>query len=111
MAQVKRYSPEVRDRAIRMVVDHRGEYPSQWAAITSVASKLAMTPETLRHRVRQAKIDTGEREGMITEAKERLRQFERANAELKRANEILRAVSLFFATELDGQPGTKRNKS
>lgn len=111
MAQVKCYSPEVRDRAIRMVVDHRGEYPSQWAAIISVASKLCMTPETLRHWVRQAKIDTAEREAMTTEAKERLRQLERENAELKRANEILRAASLFFATEPDGQPGTKRNKS
>ena len=110
MAQVKRYSPEVRDRAIRMVVDHRGEYPSQWAAIQSVASKLGMTPETLRHWVRQTEIDTGERDGMTSEAKERLRQLERENAELKRANEILRAASIFFATELDGQPGTKRNR-
>jgi transposase-like protein len=110
MAQVKRYSPEVRDRAIRMVVDHRGEYPSQWAAIQSVANKLGMTPETLRIWVRQTEIDTGDREGITSEAKERVRQLERENAELKRANEILRAASIFFATELDGQPGTKRNK-
>ena len=110
MAQVKRYSPEVRDRAIRMVVDHRGEYPSQWAAIQSVANKLGMTPETLRIWVRQTEIDTGDREGITSEAKERVRQLERENAELKRANEILRAASIFFATALDGQPGTKRNK-
>lgn len=107
MARVRRYSPEVRDRAVRMVVDHRGEYLSQWAAIQSVASKLGMTPETLRHWVRQAEIDTGNREGMTTEAKERLHQLERENAELKRANEILRTASIFFTTELDGQPGTK----
>ena len=75
MAQVKRYSPEVRDRAIRMVVDHRGEYPSQWAAIQSVANKLGMTPETLRIWVRQTEIDTGDREGITSEAKERVRQL------------------------------------
>lgn len=106
MAQVKRYSPEVRDRAIRMVVDHRGEYPSQWAAIQSVANKLGMTPETLRIWVRQTEIDTGDREGITSEAKERVRQLERENAELKRANEILRAASIFFATELDGRTRT-----
>ena len=110
MAQVKRYSPETRDKAIRMVVDHRGEYPSQWAAIQSVANKLGMTAETLRHWVRQAEIDTGDREGTTSDERERLRALERENAELKRANEILKAASIFFATELDGQPEKRRSK-
>nr|WP_298347773.1 transposase [Ferrimicrobium sp.] len=77
----------------------------------SVASKLGMTPETLRHWVRQTEIDTGERDGMTSEAKERLRQLERENAELKRANEILRAASIFSRVQSwISQPGTKRNK-
>jgi transposase-like protein len=104
MGTVRRYSPEVRERAIRMVVDHRGEYPSQWAAIESVASKLGMTPETLRHWVRRAEIDMGARAGITTDAKARMRE----NEELKRANEILKAASVFFATELDG--GNKKTR-
>ncbi|EQD80762.1 transposase IS3/IS911 family protein, partial [mine drainage metagenome] len=95
MGALKRYSPEVRERAIRMVVDHRGEYPSQWAAIQSVASKLGMTAETLRHWVRRAEIDTGTRVGITTDAKARLRELELENEELKRANEILKAASVF----------------
>ncbi len=107
MGKVKRYSPEVRDRAIRMVTDHRGEYPSRWAAIQSVSQKLGMTPETLLAWVRQAEIDTGDAKGVTSDEKERNRQLEREVAELRRANEILRAASIFFATELDG-PSTKR---
>ena len=109
MGKINRYSPEVRDRAIRMVTDHRGEYPSQWAAIQSVSQKLGMTPETLRAWVRQAKIGTGETKGTTTDEKERTSQLERENAELRRANEILRAASIFFATELDG-PSVKRHR-
>ena len=97
MGTVTRYSPEVRERAIRMVVDHR----SQWAAIESVASKLGMTPETLRHWVRRAEIDTGARAGITTDAKARMRELERENEELKRANEILGAASVFNDRELD----------
>ena len=103
MANVNRYSPEVRDRAIRMVVDHRGEYPSQWAAIQSVASKLGLTAETLRRWVRQAEINEGSRAGLSTDEREKLRQLERENKELRRANAILKDASIFFATELDGQ--------
>ena len=109
MGKINRYSPEVRDRAIRMVTDHRGEYASQWAAIQSVAQKLGMTPETLRAWVRRAKIDTGETKGATTNEKERTSRLERENAELRRANEILRAASIFFATELDG-PSVKRHR-
>ena len=109
MGKVRRYSPEVRDRAIRTVVDHRGEYPSTWAAIQSVSQRLVMTPETLRAWVRQAEIDTGDAKGVTTEEKERYRQLEREVDELRRANEILRAASIFFSTERIGL-STKRNK-
>ncbi len=109
MAAVKRYSPEVRDRAIRMVTDHRGEYESTWKACQSVAQKLGMTPETLRVWVRQAQIDTGVTKGVTSDEKERTRRLELENAELRRANEILRAASIFFATELDG-PSTRQRK-
>ena len=109
MGKINRYAPEVRDRAIRMVTDHRGEYPSTWAAIQSVSQKLGMTPETLRAWVRQAEIDTGSAKGITTDEKERNRLLEREVIELRRANEILRAASIFFATELDG-PSAKRYK-
>ena len=108
MAAVNRFSPEVRDRAIRMVTDHRGEYASQWAAIQSVAQKLGMTPEKLRVWVRQTQINSGVTEGVARDEKDRSRQLERENAELRRANEIPRAASIFLATELDG-PSTKRH--
>lgn len=86
-----------------MVVDHRGEYVSQWAAISSVASKLGMTAETLRSWVRQTEIDQGERVGLSTDDRDKLRQLEADNKELRRANAILKDASIFFATELDGQ--------
>jgi transposase len=84
-----------------MVFEHEAEHPSQWAAITSIASKFGMTPETLRTWVRRAEVDAGARPGLTTEERERLRELERENRELRRANEILKAASAFFARELD----------
>jgi transposase len=98
------YPREVRERAVRMVFEHRGEYPSQWAAITSIAEKFGMTAETLRSWVRLAEVDDGKRPGVTTAEAERIRELERENRELRRANEILKAASAFFARELDPHP-------
>ena len=99
----KRYPPELRDRAVRMVLEHQHEYPSQWAAITSIAEKFGPTPETLRAWVRRVEIDDGRRPGLTTDERVRLKELERENRELRRANEILKTASVFFATELDGR--------
>ena len=105
MARPSRYSPEVRERAIRMVRDHGAEHPSQWAAIASIAGKLGCTSETLRRWVRQAERDTGHRAGLTTDERQRLKELERENRELKRTNEILRLASAFFAqAELGRRP-------
>jgi transposase len=105
MARPSRYSPEVRQRAVRMVEEHREEYGSQWAAIQSISQKLGCTAETLRRWVVQAERDAGHRPGLTTSERERLKQLERENRELKRANEILRKASAFFAqAELDRKP-------
>ena len=97
-----RYTKGVRDRAAQMVLDHEGEYDSQWAAITSIAEKIGCTPETLRKWVRRAETDTGRRPGLTTEERERLKALEKENRELRRANEILRKASAYFAqAELD----------
>lgn len=101
MTRPGRYPAEIRERAVRMVFEHEAEHPSQWAAITSIASKFGMTPETLRIWVRRAEVDAGARLGLTTEERERLRELERENRELRRANEILKAASAFFARELD----------
>jgi transposase len=102
MARPNKYSPELRERAVRMVLDHAGDYPSQWAAIRSVAEKLGCTTEGLRRWVRQAERDAGHRPGLTTDDRARLKQLERENVELKRANEILRKASAYFAqAELD----------
>jgi transposase len=102
MGRPKRYSSEVRERAVRMVVDHAEEYNSQWAAICSIAEKIGCTPETLRSWLRQTERDAGRRPGLTTTERERLKELERENRELRRANEILRKASAFFAqAELD----------
>ena len=102
MGRPSRYSPEVRERAVRMVFEHQGDYDSQWAALASIASKIGCTTETLRKWVRQAERDRGQRAGLTTDGKERLKELERENRELKRANEILKKASAFFAqAELD----------
>jgi transposase-like protein len=100
--QSTRYPAEVRDRAVRLVLDHQGEHDSQWGAIASIAAKIGCTAETLRRWVRQAERDTGARPGMTTDDRERIRALERENRELRQANEILRKASAYFAqAELD----------
>ena len=102
MGRERRYSPELKQRAVRMVAEHRHEYKSQWATIRSVAEKLGCTVEALRRWVRQGERDAGERPGLTTDERQRLKDLERENFELKRANEILRKASAFFAqAELD----------
>jgi transposase len=102
MGKRSRYSAEVRERAVRLVKESEGDHGSEWAAITSVASKMGCTAETLRKWVRQAERDSGKRGGVTTAERERLKQLERENRELKRANEILRKASAYFAqAELD----------
>ena len=102
MGRPSRYSPEVRERAVRMVWEHESEHASQWAAINSIAGKMGCTAETLRKWVRQAERDQGRRPGLTTDEKARLKELERENRELKRANEILRLASAYFAkAELD----------
>ena len=102
MGASKPFSPEVRERAVRLVREHQGEYPTQWAAITSIASKIGCSAETLRGWLRRAERDTGQRPGVPTDERERLKALEREVRELRRANEILRKASAFFAAaELD----------
>jgi transposase-like protein len=96
------FSPEVRERAVRMVFDHQGEYASQWAALCSIAAKIGCTAETLRLWVRRSERDKGLRAGVTTDERERLKALERENRELRQANEILRKASAYFAqAELD----------
>ena len=105
MARPSRYSPEMRERAIRMVREHGAEHPSQWAAITSIAGKFGCTAETLRYWVRQAERDSGQRGGLTTDERQRFKELERENRELKRANEILKTASAYFAkAALDRRP-------
>ena len=99
----KRYAPEVRERAVRLVLEHQQEHESQWAAIVSVAAKIGCTPETLRIWVRRVEVDEGRRPGLTTDERAKLKERERENREVRRANEILKSASLFFATELDGR--------
>ena len=102
MRKSTKFSPEVRDRAVRMVAEQRGEHESQWAAIVSIAGKIGATPQTLLNWVRQHERDTGQREGTTTAEAKRVKELEREVKELRRANEILKLASAFFAqAELD----------
>ena len=105
MGRAIMYSPEVRERAVGMVLEHRGEHRSEWAAICSVASKFGCSSETLREWVRRAEGDQGLRPGLTSPERERLKALEREVGELRRANEILRKASAYFAqAELDRRP-------
>ena len=105
MSKVRKYSQETRERAVRLVWDTTREHSSEWAAIVSIAPKIGCTAETLRKWVRQAERDAGRRPGPTTDERERIKELERENRELKRANEILRKASAYFAqAELDRRP-------
>ena len=102
MRKSEHFSPETRERAVRMVLEHQNEYGSQWAAMVSLAGKIGCTPETLRRWVRQAERDNGTRPGTTTAELDRIKQLEREVRELRQANEILRKASAYFAqAELD----------
>ena len=105
MGRQSKYPPEMRERAVRLVFEQQGAHESQYAAIVSVATKLGCTPETLRKWVRQHERDSGKRAGVTTTERDRMKDLERENRELKRANEILRKASAYFAqAELDRRP-------
>jgi len=102
MSTSNRYSPEVRERAVRLVLDHENEYDSRWATIVSIASKIGCTPETLRKWILRTEIDSGQRAGLTSDDRARIKELERENKELRQTNEILRLASAFFAqAELD----------
>ena len=102
MSKPNKFSPEVRERAVRMVQEHRGEYPSLWAAIESIAGKIGCVPQTLHGWVKQHEVDAGQRDGVSTADAQRIKDLERENRELRKANEILKLASAFFAqAELD----------
>jgi len=102
MNKSNKFSPEVRERAVRLVQEHRGEYPSLWLAVESIAPKIGCVPQTLLTWVKRHEVDNGRREGVTTADAQRMKELERENKELRRANEILKVASAFFAqAELD----------
>ncbi|CAN6484301.1 unnamed protein product [Victoria cruziana] len=102
MKKSPKFSPEVRERAVHMVQEHRAEHPSQWAAIESIADKIGCVPQTLHTWVKQHEVDAGQRDGVSTAEAQRIKDLERENRELRKANEILKLASAFFAqAELD----------
>jgi transposase-like protein len=102
MNKTNKFSPEVRERAVRLVQEHRGDYPSLWATVESIAPKIGCIPQTLLEWVKREEVDGGKRDGLTTSERDRLKQLERENKELRRANEILKTASAFFAqAELD----------
>ena len=106
MSGSTRYSPELRERAVRMAIENRSDYPSEWATFTAVSKLFGMSPEPLRTWVRKTQVDTGSRPGLSSDERARLKQLEREVKDLRRANAILQDASIFFATALDGH--TKR---
>ncbi len=105
MGRKSRFSSEVRERAVRMVFEHGGQYDSEWGAMRSIAEKIGCTAETLRKWVRRAEVDSGKRGGLTTAEQARIKELERENRELRRANTILRQASAYFAqAELDRRP-------
>jgi transposase len=104
MTRPGRYPQELRERAVRLVFEHQDEHPSQWAAVTSIAHKFGVSAEPLRKWVRKAEVDDGLRSGLTSDERERLKGLEREVRELRRANEILKSASAFFAAELDRRP-------
>ena len=105
MSRAKRYSQEVRERAVRLVFEQEGEYASQWEAIRSIATKIGCSPESLRIWLRRSEVDTGRRGGVTSDERARMKALEKENRELRRVNEILRKASAYFAqAELDRRP-------
>ncbi|AEI96532.1 putative insertion elgdh: dimethylglycine dehydrogenase (plasmid) [Roseobacter litoralis Och 149] len=97
-----KYSPEVRERAVRMVLDNQGQHDSRWSAILSISAKIGCAPQTLNEWVKKGEVDTGQRGGITIQMAEKMKALERENRELKQANEILRKASAYFAqAELD----------
>ena len=102
MSNQTKFSPEVRERSVRLVQEHRGEYPSLWSAVESIAPKIGCVPSTLLEWVKRSEVNSGTRDGLTTSERDRLKVLERENKELRRANEILKTASAFFAqAELD----------
>jgi len=104
MKKSNKFSPEVRVRAVRMVQEHRGDYPSLWAAIESIAPKIGCVPQTLNEWVKRVEVDTGVRDGLTSAEAQRVKELEREVKELRRTNEILKLASAFFAS---AEPGRK----